>query len=114
MTNPKPSKKVKLLTQYDLVHIYWHDAAMHGSEQVPIDEVKEYGIMRGHVAGWLINETKDFVTIAMDFFPAQQDNAKDTFRTFQSYPKSGIDKMVRLKTLEIHSGPLSKPARKGD
>ena len=94
--------KKKKLSEYKLVHIYWHDAAIHGNEQVPIDEVKDYGIMHGHVAGWLINNTKEYVTIAMDFFPAQQDNHKDTFRTFQSYPKSGIDKITTLKVLQIY------------
>lgn len=101
MTQQKDKKK-KLLSKYDLVHIYWHDATMHGTRQVTIDDVKDYGIMRGHVAGWLVDETDKHVTIAMDFFPAQQDNERDTFRTLQSYPKSGIDKMVRLKTLEIY------------
>ena len=94
--------KKKPLSKYVLVHIYWHDAAMHGTEQVTIDRIKEYGIMHGHIAGWLVDETKDHVTIAMDFFPTQQQNEKDTFRTLQSYPKSGIDKMVKLKTLEIY------------
>jgi len=100
--------KKKPLSKYDLVHIYWHDAAMHGTEQVSIDRVREYGIMRGHIAGWLIDETKDHVTIAMDFFPAQENNQKDNFRTLQSYPKSGIDKMTKLKTLEIHGSSLTK------
>lgn len=94
--------KKKPLSKYDLVHIYWHDAAMHGTEQVSIKDVKNYGIMRGHVAGWLVDETDKHVTIAMDFFPASDQNARDTFRTLQSYPKSGINKMVRLKTLEIY------------
>lgn len=94
--------KKKLLSKYDLVHIVWHDAAMHGTEQVSIDKVNEYGIMHGHIAGWLIDESKTHVTIAMDFFPAQTNNNKDTFRTLQSYPKSGIKKINRLKTLEIY------------
>lgn len=93
--------KKKLQSKYDLVHIYWHDAAMHGTAQVPIDEVKEYGLMRGHIAGWLVDETKTHVTVAMDFFPKQEGNSRDAFRTLQSYPKSGIDKMQRIKTLEI-------------
>jgi hypothetical protein len=95
-------KRRKLLSKYDLVHIKWHDAAMHGSEQVNKDKLIEYGIMRGHIAGWLVYETKTYLTIAMDFFPAQKDNEKDTFRTLQSYPKSGIDKIIKLKTLEIY------------
>jgi hypothetical protein len=100
---PPMKKTAAPLSKYDLVHIYWHDAAMHGTDQVTIDEVKKgYGIMRGHVAGWLIHETKEDVTLAMDFFPAQTNDAKDTFRTLQSYPKSGIEKIVTLKTLEIH------------
>ena len=95
-------KKKKPLSKYDLVHIVWHDASMHGTGQVSIDEVKNYGIMHGHIAGWLIDETKDHVTIAMYFFPAQQDNETDSFRSLQSYPKSGIEKINRLKTLEVY------------
>jgi hypothetical protein len=95
-------KKRKPVSKYDLVHIRWHDAAMHGTGQVSIDEVKDYGLMNGHVAGWKIDETKTHVTIAMDFFPRQKDNHKDSFRTLQSYPKSGIEKMIILKTLEIY------------
>ena len=96
-------KKPKPLSKYDLVHIYWHDAAMHGTSQVSVSEVKDYGLMRGHIVGWLVDETKEHVTVAMDFFPAQPNNHEDTFRTLQSYPKSGIEKMVRIKTLEIHT-----------
>lgn len=95
-------KKKKLLSKYNLVHIYWHDATLHGSGQVGIDEIKEYGIMYGHVAGWLVDESKTHVTIAMDFFPQSKDNVRDTFRTLSSYPKSGIEKMTVLKTLEVY------------
>lgn len=95
--------KKKPISKYDLVHVVWHDAAMHGTGQVSIEEVKSYGIMGGHIAGWLVDETDTHVTIAMDFFPAQTQNEKDTFRTLQSYPKSGIEKINRLKRLEIHS-----------
>ena len=94
--------KKKPLSKYDLVHIVWHDAAMHGTGQITVDEARDYGIMNGHVAGWLINKTKTHVNIAMDFFPAQRDNEKDTFRTVQSYPLSGIEKITTLKTLEIY------------
>jgi hypothetical protein len=107
MKTPKTKKKV---SAYKLVHIYWHDAAMHGTEQVDVEEIQKYGIMRGHIAGWLVHETKDFVTIAMDFFPKQENNTKDTFRTFQSYPKSGIEKITVLKTLEIYDSlPKKRP-----
>jgi hypothetical protein len=93
----------KPLSSYDLVHVKWHDAAMHGTNQVSIDEVKSYGLMHGHIAGWLIDETKTHITIAMDFFPACEQNERDTFRTLQSYPKSGIERIDKLKTLEVHS-----------
>ena len=95
-------KNKKLISKYDIVHVYWHDAAMHGTGQVVFKDVKKYGIMKGHVTGWLVDETKDHVTIAMDFFPAQENNGEDCFRTLQSYPKSGIEKIVKLKTLEIY------------
>ena len=99
--------KDKLLGKYDLVHIVWHDAAMHGTEQVSVERIKDYGIMNGHIAGWLVNETKTYVTIAMDFFPAQKNNEKDTFRTFQSYPKSGIERITKLKTLKVYENKKS-------
>jgi len=105
-------KKVK----YDLVYIYWHDAAMHGTAQVDLDEVKTYGLVHGYVAGWLVNETKDFITIAMDFFPASGQIPKDNFRTLQSYPKSGIEKMTRIKTLKLRPEKKQrkpKPPQKG-
>ena len=94
--------KRKLLSKYDLVHILWHDAAMHGTGQVSIDEAKGYGIMNGHIVGFLVNETDKDITLAMDFFPAQQNSGKDYFRTLQSYPKSGIEKMSVIKTLEVY------------
>ena len=99
----------KLLSKYDLVHISWHDAAMHGTAQVTFDEAKKYGLMRGHVAGWRVHETEDFITIATDFFPAQANNEKDSFRTLQSYPKSGIEKVVVLDDIS----KLDLPKRYG-
>lgn len=95
-------KKSKPVSSYDLVHIFWHDAALHGREQVSLDDVKDYTIIRGHVAGWLVDESKEHVTIAMDFFPAEKGLGQDSFRGLSSYPKSGIDKMTIVKTLEIH------------
>ncbi len=104
-------KRPKPPSHYDLVHIYWHDGAMHGNNQVSIQEVPEYGIMRGHVAGWLVHETPTFVTIAMDFFPAAEQNSQDSFRTLQSYPKSGIETIVRVKTLKIRQPSRPKPTK---
>ena len=106
--------KKKPLSKYPLVHIHWHDAAMHGNGQVSVEEARNYGIMKGHVAGWLVNETKRDVTIAMDFFPAQTNNENDTFRTLQSYPKSGIERMTKVKVLEVYKKepPRNKPSKK--
>lgn len=65
----------RLLSKYDLVHIVWHDAAMHGTGQYPVEDIaRDFGIMNGHVAGWLVNETDTHYNIAMDFFPAQVNN----------------------------------------
>lgn len=98
----------KTTAKYDLVHIVWHDAAMHGTGQVWIGDVGRYGIIKGHVAGWLVQETKTHVTIGMDYFPSDNRNDGDSFRTLQSYPKSGIEKMVRVKTLKV----LEKKSKK--
>ena len=92
----------KLVSKYNLVHIKWHDAAIHGRGQISIDDVKGYGLIHDHVAGWLIDKTKDHVTIAMDFFPKSEQNEKDSFRCLSSYPMSGIEKMTVLKILEVY------------
>ncbi len=95
-------KNKKILSQYKLVHIFWHDAAMHGSQQVSKDNLIEYGIIYGHIAGWLVYENKDFVTIAMDLFPKSNQNSQDSFRSLHSYPKSGIEKITTLKVLKVY------------
>ena len=80
---------------------------MHGTGQATLKEAKTYGLMQGHVAGWRVHETKEFITVATDFFPAQTNNDKDSFRTLQSYPKSGIKKIVVLMTLKVYETPPS-------
>lgn len=79
----------------EIVILFWKDAAMHGTEQVTETDAKDYGIMSGMVAGWFVNEDKEQITVAMDFFPAQTNNSKNCYRTLQSYPKSGIYQIIR-------------------
>ncbi len=71
----------------------WIDAAIHGSDTFSRKEAEEVGLIKGVVTGFLVKETKDYITVAMDYFPEE-----DTFRTIQTYPKSGIKKVHKFLT----------------
>jgi hypothetical protein len=84
-------KKKKITDQFVL--IYWKDAALHGSEQLTRKEaIKHCGLVKGISGGILVNETKEHITLASDWF-----HVNDDFRDINSYPKSGIYKLVRYK-----------------
>lgn len=69
--------------------INWHDSVMSDGRQVSRQEGKdEYELIRGVSVGLVVNETKEFVSIATDWFYRD-----DQFRQISVYPKSGIDKI---------------------
>lgn len=78
--------------------IYWKDASLHGYNQETEETAMTLGLMKGFSVGILVNETDEFITVACDFFPAQSNNHKNTYRGLQTYPKSGI---IRVETHEI-------------
>lgn len=73
-----------------LAVIWWTDAAMHGTSQRSFAEAKECGLVEGIAAGFIVYEDKKQITLALDWFP--EDNQ---FRQLASYPKSGIKKIKR-------------------
>lgn len=74
--------------QYVLIH--WRDATMNDHEQTSrkIAET-EYNLIDGVVAGFLVKEDKEKVVVGMDWF-----DFDDQFRVINTYPKSGIKKLI--------------------
>lgn len=85
----KDKKEKKIKDQFVL--IYWKDAAMHGTFQTDREDAKkECNLMKGISGGILVNEDKEQVTLALDWF-----HEEDQFRQIASYPKSGIYRLIR-------------------
>ncbi len=83
------NKKIK----DQFVLIYWKDAALHGFEQISRGRAKkECHLIKCISGGILIDETKDYITLGLDWF-----HENDDFRSTASYPKTGIYKIVRYK-----------------
>lgn len=83
--------KIQMKDQFVLV--YWIDASIHGSDQISREQAKkDCHLIKGISGGILVNETKDSVTLALDWF-----HENDDFRNIATYPKTGIYKIVRYK-----------------
>jgi len=75
------------------VLIYWIDASLHGFEQLSREQAKkDCHLVKCISGGILVNETKDYITLGLDWF-----HGDDSFRSTASYPKTGIYKIVRYK-----------------
>lgn len=75
------------------VLIYWVDAALHGMEQLSRKQAdKDCNLIKIISGGILVNETKDHITLALDWM-----HQFDEFRVMNTYPKTGIYKIVRYK-----------------
>ena len=69
--------------------IHWHDSVMSDGMQVSRKEgIEEYRPILGVSVGLVVNNTKDFLSIATDWFYKD-----DQFRQISVYPKSAIDKI---------------------
>lgn len=86
------SKFVKKLVSFE-----WVDACLLGNDSLPHKEAREYGLIHGLVCGWLIQEDKETITLARDWF-----DEVNTYRGGCVYPKKLItnrfpDKEIRLE-----------------
>lgn len=80
----------------EIIVFTWVDAAIHGSEQKNRTEWSKANLVHGIVAGFIVSETKTHFNIALDMFP--KDDVfifEDNFRQVASYPKSGIEKIIK-------------------
>ncbi len=75
------------------VLVYWVDAALHGMEQLSRKQAdKDCNLIKIISGGILVNETKESITLALDWM-----HQFDEFRVMNTYPKTGIYKIVRYK-----------------
>ena len=85
----------------EIIIFQWEDACMHGTDQKTRDEWKKSGLVKGIVAGHIVGETKEYITVAMDlFFGGQPDIENDNYRQVAVYPKSGIKKILKRFSIE--------------
>lgn len=83
--------------------VFWSDAAIHGSEQLSRDGWKEESqLATGIAVGHIVNEDKEKITLAMDYFkhPYSDKVGDEQFRVVNTYPKSGISQIIRKKIEE--------------
>ncbi|HNU76708.1 MAG TPA: hypothetical protein PKL88_03265 [bacterium] len=78
--------------------INWHDSVMSDGMQVSRQKgIDYYKPVLGVSVGLVVNNNKDFISIATDWFYKD-----DQFRQISVYPKSAIDKL-QLKDLMMES-----------
>ena len=70
--------------------INWNDAAMHGTDQFTEKETEKCGLMKGIAVGIIVKEDKESITLALDWFYEEK-----SYRQLSTYPKSGIQKIIR-------------------
>ena len=80
----------------EIIVFHWVDACMHGTDQKTRSEWQKARLVEGIVAGHLVAETKEHITVAMDlFYEGQSDFTEDNFRQVAVYPKKGIKKIIK-------------------
>ena len=74
---------------------------MHGHQQYRTEEFAdgtEHQLTKGIATGWLVYESKEAITLAMDYFDVQPRSGQpNDWRLLASYPKSGIQRILRRK-----------------
>jgi hypothetical protein len=86
--------------KYKIAVVYWTDAAIHGSDCMTREDwIAQAGLVPGISVGHILHETKEEITLAMDWFKGNV-TGKDCFRVVGTYPKSGIQKIIR-QTIEV-------------
>ncbi len=83
--------------KHKIAIIFWKDAAIHGGEQLSKSEwLKESDLVSGIAVGHILQEDKEKITLAMDLFPKGQSVVhNDQYRVVSTYPKSGIQQIIR-------------------
>ncbi|MFA5355224.1 MAG: hypothetical protein WC302_00600 [Candidatus Paceibacterota bacterium] len=80
----------------EIAIIHWEDSWTHGNVQLSEKEWKNKGIGYAISAGLIVGEDDKQISIAADYFYPQNVD-EGSFRSVNSFPKSGIHKIVRIK-----------------
>jgi len=75
----------------ELVIFRWRDSALHGQHTRWEDDLGEVSLVTLITAGLLVKEDNESISLCMDW------NPEGSWRTLQTYPKSGIKQIRRIK-----------------
>ena len=78
----------------EIVILKWRDAALHGQTTRFKDDLEDVNLVTLITVGILVKEDDESITLCMDW------NPDGSWRTLQTYPKSGIklEKRIKLPT----------------
>ena len=90
-------KKELLKINKGIAIIHWEDSWIHGNTQLSEKEWKNKNIGYAVSTGIIVNEDDKQISIATDYFYPQNVDNEGSFRGVNSFPKSGIHKIIRIK-----------------
>lgn len=93
-------KKESQKLNREIAIIHWEDSWTHGGEQLSEEEWKKKGIGYAISTGLIVNEDDKQISIATDYFYPQNVDERGSFRIVNSFPKSGIHNITRIKLPE--------------
>ena len=91
----KKNKVQKLNKEIAIIH--WEDSWTHGNIQLSEIAWKNKNIGYVVSAGLVVNEDPKQISLATDYFYPQNVDLDGSFRIVNSFPKSAIHKIVRIK-----------------
>jgi len=89
-------KKVQELNK-EIAIIHWEDSWTHGDVQLSEKKWKNKNIGYAISAGLIVSENNKQISLATDYFYPQNVDYEGSFRIVNSFPKSTIHKIVRIK-----------------
>jgi len=92
----KIKKEVQKLNK-EIAIIHWEDSWTHGNVQLSEKKWKNKNIGYAVSAGLIVNEDNKQISLATDYFYPQNVDTEGSFRIVNSFPKSAIHKIVRIK-----------------
>ena len=81
--------------------INWTDAAIEGTNTFFEKDLEDVGLINGIAVGVIVKEDKISITLALDWF-----YEVNSYRQLATYPKSGIQKIIRKDIKSIRKSKL--------
>ena len=89
-------KEVQKLNK-EIAIIHWEDSWTHGNVQLSEKKWKDKNIGYAVSAGLVVSEDDKQISLATDYFYPQNVDNEGSFRMVNSFPKSAIHEIVRIK-----------------